>query len=264
METYVECQSRGYTLRGMMHVPNGLTGPCPFVVIFHGLYDSRSEIGFVHTELSRRLCAIGIGSLRFDFAGNGDSDGAHEDMTVSGEAADGRAILDFVRSLSFADKARVGVHGLSLGGCVASIVAGQRPSHVAALSLWCPAPDVVYNMRNKVVCGVPVPDIEEKGYGDMESLKLGRPFYEDCLTLDPYAIAAHYKGPVNLVHGDADTVASYHCSERYKAIFGNRARLTLVHGAGHHFETVSYREARMKSAIDFFEHTLLGKESSWN
>ncbi len=256
MEQYVECKSRGYTLRGMMHVPDGLVGTCPFVLIFHGLYDSRSEIGFVHTELSRRLCALGIGSVRFDFAGNGDSDGVHEEVTVSGEAEDGCAILDFVRALPFADTKKIAVHGLSLGGCVASIVAGLRADDIAALSLWCPAPDVVYNLRHKVVCGVPVPDIEEKGYGDMESLKLSKAFYEDCLTLDPFAITAHFKGPVNLVHGDADEVASYHCSEKYKEIFGDRAHLTILHGAGHHFETVEYREARMKSAIDFLTKTL--------
>lgn len=259
MEQYVECMSRGLRLRGMMHVPEGLSGTCPFVLIFHGLYDSRSEIGFVHTELSRRLCRMGIGSVRFDFGGNGDSEGLHEEMTVSGEAADGCAILDYVRSLPFVDRSRIAVHGLSLGGCVASIVAGLRHEDIRALSLWCPAPDVVYNMRKKIVCGVPVPDIEEKGYGDMESLKLGRAFYEDCLTLDPYAIASRFKGPVNLVHGDADEVASYHCSERYKEIFGDRARLTIVHGAGHHFETVAYREARMTSALDFLEKELLGK-----
>ena len=166
MEKYVECTSRGATLRGMMHIPNQCQGPMPFVILFHGFCDDRNEINFVHTELSRRLCQEGIASVRFDFAGSGESDGRFEDMTVSGEVADGLAILDYVRGLDFVDKSRVAIHGLSMGGCVASMVAGLRDADVCALSLWCPAPDVVYNMKHKMLCGVDVSDIEEKGYAD--------------------------------------------------------------------------------------------------
>ena len=75
MERYVECESRGLTLRGMLHVPDQRTVKVPFVILFHGFCDDRNEINFVHTELSRRLCERGIASVRFDFAGSGDSDG---------------------------------------------------------------------------------------------------------------------------------------------------------------------------------------------
>lgn len=257
MEKYVECMSRGMTLRGMMHIPEG-EGPFPFVMIFHGLYDDGPEIGFVHTELSRRLCKAGIGSVRFDFAGNGNSDGEHEFMTISGEVEDGCAILDWLRGLDFVDSSRIAVHGLSLGGCVASMLAGVRHKDLAALSLWCPAPDVVFNMRKKVVCNVPCPDIEEKGYADIEGLKLGVGFYYDCLKIDPFVTCAAFEGPVNVIHGDIDIIASYHCAERYKEIFGDRARLTILHGAGHHFESVDFREARMSGALNFLKEILLG------
>ena len=126
MERYVECESRGLTLRGMLHVPDQRPGKVPFVILFHGFCDDRNEINFVHTELSRRLCERGIASVRFDFAGSGDSDGRFEDMTVSSEVEDGLAILDYVKSLDFVDQSRIAIHGLSMGGCVASMVAGLR------------------------------------------------------------------------------------------------------------------------------------------
>lgn len=59
MERYVECESRGLTLRGMLHVPDQRPGKVPFVILFHGFCDDRNEINFVHTELSRRLCERG-------------------------------------------------------------------------------------------------------------------------------------------------------------------------------------------------------------
>ena len=36
MERYVECESRGLTLRGMLHVPDQRPGKVPFVILFHG------------------------------------------------------------------------------------------------------------------------------------------------------------------------------------------------------------------------------------
>lgn len=260
MEQYVECKSRGLTLRGMMHIPDGHEGAVPFVILFHGFCDDRNEINFVHTELSRRLCERGIASVRFDFAGSGESDGRFEDMTVSGEVADGQAILDYVRGLDFVDKSRVALHGLSMGGCVASMVAGLRNEDVCALSLWCPAPDVVYNLKSvKTLCGVDVRDIEKRRCADFEGLKVGLDFYRDALTLDPFAVAAGFTKRVNLVHGDEDVTASVRCSYRYKEIYGDRAELLVVHGAEHRFKSFSFRSARMDSALEFLTRELLGQ-----
>lgn len=260
MERFATCESNGLTLRGMLHVPEGREGKLPMVVLFHGLFDDRSEINFVHTELSRRLCEAGIASVRFDFAGSGDSDGKFEDMTVSREVADGKAILDYVKTLEFVDLDRVAIHGLSMGGCVASMVAGERDADVCALSLWCPAPDVVYNMRGKRLCGQDVSDIEEKGCADVEGVKLGVGFYYDALKIDPFAVAAKFTKRVNLVHGDEDITASADCSRRYKEIYGDRARLLIVHGAEHRFKSFAFRQARMDSAMRFLTRELLGEE----
>lgn len=260
METPVTCKSRGYTLRGTLHVPDQHDAKqLPCVVLYHGFCDDRDEINFVHIELSRRLCEKGIVSVRFDFAGSGESDGLFEDVTVSGEVADGLAILDFAKGLDFVDPTRIAVHGLSLGGCVASMVAGLRDADVCALSLWCPAPDLVYNLRDhKTLCGLDVSDIEEKGCMDCEGVRVGLGFYRDACTLDPFAVAAGFSKNVNLVHGDEDVTASCECSKHYKELYGDRAQLLLVHGAEHRFKSFAFRAARMESAMRFLTKELLG------
>lgn len=258
MERYVECVSRGLTLRGMMHIPDGKEGKLPFVILFHGFCDDRNEINFVHTELSRRLCDAGIASVRFDFAGSGESDGRFEDMTVSTEVEDALNILDYVKGLDFVDTGRIALHGLSMGGCVASMVAGLRNDDICALSMWCPAPDLVYNFAaEKHVAGTPMHDIEERGCGDYEGLKVGLNFFRDCQAIDPYKTAANFKGPVNLVHGDVDITASADCSRKYKEIFGERADLLIVQGAEHRFKSFDFRAARMDSALAFLKRELL-------
>lgn len=257
MEKYVELESKGITLRGMMHIPNKITGKIPFVILFHGFCDDRAEINFVHTELSRRLCNEGIGSVRFDFAGSGESDGSFENMTISGEVEDGINILDYVKGLDFVDISKIAIHGLSMGGCVASMVAGKRDKDVCALSLWCPAPDVAYNLKNKTLCGQDVSDVEQLGYMDIEGLKLGVNFYLDAISIDPYKVAAGFKKNVNLVHGDKDITASYECSYRYKEIYGEKANLLILEGAEHRFKSLEFRAQRMKSALDFLKTQLL-------
>lgn len=258
MEKYVETISNGLTLRGMMHVPDNAQNRIPMVILLHGFCDDRNEINFVHTELSRRLCQEGIASVRFDMNGSGESDGLFEDMTVSSEIEDVKAILKFVQSLDFVDTTKIALHGTSLGGCVASMVAGQCKDEIQALSTWCAAPDVIYNLqKHMTLCGQDVSDIEEKGCANVEGLKLSLAFYKDALTLDPYKEAALFDKNVNLVHGDQDITASCQCSYDLKEIYGDRANLLIVSGAEHRFKSFDFREARMSSAIQFLKKELL-------
>lgn len=261
MEKYVECIRDGLTLRGMMHVPDHAEGALPMVILLHGFCDDRNEINFVHTELSRRLCKAGIASVRFDMNGSGESDGRFEDMTISSEIEDAKAFLKFVESLDFVDASRIALHGTSLGGAVASMVAGLCKDHIQALSMWCPASDLIYDLQSDMtLCGQDVSDIESKGCADVEGLKLSVEFYNDALTLDPYALASQFDKRVNIVHGDQDVTADCQCSYDYKDLFKDRADLLIVNGSEHRFKSFSFREARMSSALNFLKRELLGKD----
>jgi len=95
---------RGLTLRGMLHVPDGAVGKVPVVAIYHGFTGNKMEPHFIFVKLSRALEKKGIASVRFDFAGSGESDGDFIDMTISGEISDAKCILDYAYGLDFADK----------------------------------------------------------------------------------------------------------------------------------------------------------------
>ncbi len=258
MEKYVEIVRDGLTLRGMMHVPDQMEDKVPMVILLHGFCDDRNEINFVHNELSRKLCEAGIASVRFDMNGSGESDGAFEDMTISSEIKDAKAMLQFVQGLDFVDCKKIALHGTSLGGCVASIVAGQCKTEIQALSMWCPAPDLVYNLQeNLTLCGQDVSNIEKDGCADVEGLKLSLNFYKDALNLDPYKEASQFDKKVCTIHGDQDITASCQCSLKYKEIFKERAQCTIVKGAEHRFKSFAYRKARMDGALNFLKAELL-------
>ena len=106
MQKAVEIQSEGLTLRGMLHIPEGISGKIPIVIMFNGFNGNKMEVHCIFVKLSRKLEKAGIASARFDYRGSGESDGDFIDMTVSGELADAKNVLDFVRTLDFVDADR--------------------------------------------------------------------------------------------------------------------------------------------------------------
>ena len=138
MQTAVELEVNGLTLRGMLHRPENCQ-PSPMVVAYHGFTGQKTESHFLFVKLSRALAAAGLACLRFDFSGSGESDGDFAAMTFGGEIAEAKAVLDYARSLPFANPARIFLVGLSMGGAIASIVAGDEPAKTRAIVLLAPA-----------------------------------------------------------------------------------------------------------------------------
>src|SRR5690242_9112874 len=109
IERAVEFQTTGAkTLRGVLHQPaEGVPGPAPAVVFFHGFTGNRMESHWMFVRCSRALAEAGVASLRFDFYGSGESDGEFRQMTLTGEIADGRAAVAFLRKQNGIDPQRV-------------------------------------------------------------------------------------------------------------------------------------------------------------
>ena len=92
----------GHTLRGIVTLPD-TEGKVPFVVHLHGFAGSCSGYKSMYTHLSRALAAQGIGSARFDFYGNGESDGEFEDMSFDGLHTDAQDIFAWAAEQPYVD-----------------------------------------------------------------------------------------------------------------------------------------------------------------
>jgi len=120
----VEIKRDGLTLRGDFVKPQ--TDKFNLVILMHGFTSNRGiEPSQLLYQLAQRFVAEGLGTLRFDFNGHGESDGRFQDMTVLNEIADGKAILDYARSLEGVEN--IYLLGHSQGGVVASMLAGYYP-----------------------------------------------------------------------------------------------------------------------------------------
>lgn len=250
MQKAITLVHRGMTLRGMEHIPEQAQGPLPAAILFHGFTGTKVEPHRLFVKLSRALEARGVAAFRYDFLGSGESDGNFEDMTVSGEVEEAHAILDSVRRDPRINPNRVSLIGLSMGGLVASLVAGDRPQDVHRLVLLAPAGtmlELVLGMVRQAGVDVAKADVFDHG-GDL----VGRAFAEDLMRLSVYPRAAHYQGPVLILHGSNDETVPPEASHRYvRESYGERAELHLIDGADHTFNKFEWEQEVIRRVCDF-------------
>ena len=253
MQKAVELVSQGLTLRGMLHMPDNVSGKVPAVIIFHGFTGNKMEPHFIFVKLSRMLEKKGIASVRFDFGGSGESDGDFIDMTLSGEIRDAHNILDYVKKLDGIDPERIGVVGLSMGGAVASVLAGERKDEIKTLCLWAPA-GTMGELVRKQIAGLGrdmAEDIRKAGYVELNGFRVGIGFYEDVMKLDILGKAKGFDKNVLLIHGEKDDVVPVEVSERYLKCYGGKATLKIIKDADHTFNNSDWERETLELTAEY-------------
>ncbi|GMA64494.1 lysophospholipase [Alicyclobacillus fastidiosus] len=250
MQRAVTLEIDGMTLRGMEHVPDTASEePVPAVILLHGFTGTKLEPHRIFLKISRALEERGIASFRFDFMGSGESDGNFEDMTASLEIRDAKAILEMVRNDSRILPDQVSLLGLSMGGFVAGITAGDLGDAVNKLILLAPAG----NLRDIIQAAAAQNGVRsDVPYFDQGGNLVGRCLYDDVLEIDGFERAKPFRGPVLLLHGTADGTVPYQVSEKYRAeVFGERAILRLIDGADHTFNSTPWEREVIREIVTF-------------
>lgn len=255
MQKAIEIKSGDLTLRGMLHTPDAIKGKIPIVLILHGFQGNKTGPHFIFVKLSRILESKGIASVRFDFGGSGESDGDFINMTLSGELEEAGYMLDYIKTLEFVDKDRIGVIGLSMGGAVASMLAGKRKDEIHALCLWAPAGNMGEIVLNYYIGGN-YAQFKERGCYDIEGFLIGEDFVTDVTELDIYQKASDFDKKVLLIHGDHDTIVPLSTSERYLDYYGKKAKLNIISGADHTFDKNVWEAEVNKITAGFFTDML--------
>jgi pimeloyl-ACP methyl ester carboxylesterase len=106
------------------------------VVMAHGFHGNRVGGSRHFVDLARELARRGIGSLRFDQPGSGDSSGSFEDASFDTWVA---TIEHFARRLH-ADGYEVALLGESMGGTATMAAAAKLGRDICGVALWSPDP----------------------------------------------------------------------------------------------------------------------------
>ncbi|MGH7208163.1 MAG: alpha/beta hydrolase [Nitrospiraceae bacterium] len=242
----------GHAISGILASPQDRSDR--LVVLCHGFLSNKNSS--TNKALTPLLVERGIATFRFDFFGQGDSEGSFERITATAAIAQARAALDLVGSHGYC---RLGLMGSSFGGLIATLVAASQPAPqgipLSALALKCPAVDFPEILR--VEFGEAGMDRWKRMHvipnltGGPEPCPLRFAFYEDCLRYDAYKAAESIRAPVLIVQGDRDESVPLHQSRRLFDALRTEKRLELVSGADHRFSRPEDFQAMTRLLADW-------------
>ncbi len=241
IERPVTFQVGGQQVVGMVHIPDG-AGPFPVVIFLHGFTGSKVEAHRLFVGQARDLARAGIASLRFDFRGNGDSEGEFSEMTLMRNREDAAAALKFVLQCAEFDPARIGVLGMSMGGMVAVFTLADIPEFKVGV-LW----NAVANSRDRVAARIAPESLAKLGDDDVVDnggWGVGARFLRELGEVDPLETARNIKAPMLVIGATADEAVPYSQAVAYRDVFaavGTECSLHTVEGAGHTFASLAWK-----------------------
>jgi len=254
---YVEFENAGTVLRGMLHDP-GTGGPSPAVLFLHGLGGNRMGSDYFLVRIARELAHRGIGSLRFDFTGCGESEGDFLPTTAAEQERDARVALEVLKRQEFVDAGRLGVLGYSFGGCIAALLLADVPFQAAAFFAAVASPKRLLLDRGEEYA---MSSLCDDGYVPHGALKLGPALVEESRSLDPMPGLANSVADALIVHGDKDErVDLEHARILERALQGRpgtRTESLIVPGMGHGAGTPPRQELAVDRIVSWFVETLV-------
>ena len=237
----------GHTLRGILNLPDACLegGKAPVVMNLHGFGGNKCGYKNLHVQQARALEKNGVAFVRFDFYGNGESDGEFEDMTFTGLMEDAEDIFNWVKGQDWTDEEQIILMGHSMGGYVASTMAPKL--NPAKLILQAPGAAMWIGGLERVQA------MEEKGIfsADIEGLRFSTTFNKTMHPYEPFAAAKGYEGPVLLVKGSEDQMVYEEICQKYLDVYGDKCTFVLVEGGNHNFASIPTRKAVEEAILRF-------------
>jgi len=229
----------------------------------HHRSDMSSEYGIVlghcftctrHTGILReagaRLADAGFQVLRFDFSGNGQSEGVFIETSYTKYITEMEVAANFLKAYGVR---WLGVAGHSMGAAV-SVLAGARLSGIQAI---CAIAGRLTGMdSSRIFSQDQKRQFQETGRLEFVSrgrqLELDSRFLNDMLSHDILAAVASLSIPLLIVHGTTDDIVP--SDEALKAHSANpdHSELVMVAGADHFFSQVEHRDLAARKIAEWF------------
>ena len=237
--------------------PGFVTGPygklaCQFV---NWKDDNRARIVFAHgfspgatmvehaklfLQTAENAASLGVGSLLFDFSGNGSSDGYFHQLTPNGRIAEMSIMLKYA---SAAYEGPLFALGFSMGGAVSVYATAARQPPLAGLVTWSCVPS--FDLAAASSHWHPQKPEPELVTG------VGQGFFDDRPATDVGAIYQTLAIPKLQIQGDADHAFFAREFRSFYDKSPDPKRLVIVHGADHVFSKRSNRDELIDTTLDW-------------
>lgn len=216
------------------------------VIMFHGFTGNKTEHAGHFRNFSRVLLKNEISSIRFDFYGNGESDGEFKDFTFDTLIDDSEQIIKYVKT-NFNDK-NIVLLGYSMGGAVASMMADKHPE-IENIILWSPAGNIL-DIIKRYYENYPK---NEDGNIIMNSyFELSKEMYESVSKYDIYNGFDEYLGNVLIIQGEKDLAVKPEVSKKFHELAKN-SNYIMIPNAGHGYDKIEERDILYRESLKFLE-----------
>lgn len=199
------------------------------------------------------LNAAGVSTFRFDFLGNGESEGDFAESKLS-DSID--ATLKAIALVKSKDFKKIILVGSSFGG-LSSTITAAKSKDLYALALRFPVSDCGEVHLNRYGNNG-MAEWKQKGWvpykpNDGKGRVLNYSFVEDYEKYDTYSLAAKIAIPTLIVHGTSDEVVPFSQSEKLAAIISS-ATLIPIKGADHRCTQEDKFQQMVQHIADFVIH----------
>jgi len=230
----VSFKSEGQNISGILHLPEKKNPAC--VIASHGLLSSKNSEKYV--ALGEQISREGMGMLRFDFRGIGESEGREEDNTISKKIADLSSAVDFIRTYPGLGNG-IGLLGSSLGGFL-SLIKASGDKEIRVVVIWATPLHLDDLGSKKQEEDYPLPP--EAFFEDLPKHRLMPllPKVSNCLV----------------IHGEEDELVSL---DQALGIFYNLGvpkEIHVIGGADHRLTDPAHRQRAIELSVDWFKKYL--------
>ena len=248
MEHHIHFKNRrGEKLAATLHEPE--TPSNRGVVLSHCFTCTR------HTGILRQLAAdlnqAGFMALRFDFSGNGQSEGLFAESTYSKQIVEMSLAAEQLKAHG---AIWVGMAGHSMGALIAMLTAVEQPDikAVAAIAGRLSGIQAIHFLsvpQRKQLADTGRVFFESRG----RALELTDSFFADADRFDPPKMLSALQTPLLVVHGEDDEIIPVQEAYKTKNYNPHGVELAIVKGADHMFSQPSGRSEASEKVVAFFK-----------
>ena len=236
----------GERLFGTHHRPDA---PSEYGVVLGHCFTCTRHTGILR-EAGARLTAAGFHVLRFDFSGNGQSEGVFIETSYTKYITEMEAAANFLKTYGVK---WLGFAGHSMGAAI-SVLAGARLSGIQAICA------IAGRLTGMDPTRIFSPDqrrqFQETGRLEFVSrgrqLELDSRFLNDMLSHDMPAAVASLRIPLLIVHGTQDEIVPADQAVKAHSVNPDHSELVMIPGADHFFSQAEHRDLAARKIAEWF------------
>lgn len=221
------------------------------IIFCHGRLVTK-DLSF-YPELCQKLFENGFNAYRFDFSGNGESEGKFEDCTISKDIEDIKSAAHFFKKRGYEIFCLIG-HSQGAVEVLLHQSKYNSAKRVIDISGLVDQRDMTIRKYTKQQ----VKEINEKGFtkveydGKMWNIPK-KYFYDRASYGDIRNRAKKIKCPILVFHGTEDEDINYANGEKMRKILRKKDKFITIEGASHFYINPAHRKILFDSIIEWLK-----------